>query len=117
MNLILWWVLLFLILILFRNKIKNTIYFYIFFLALFYIKIFFYFDLSWKDANEIWVEWLNLLVLVMVWLLINFIFFILDLYNNKEFLPKNEEYLRLNKYLIILILLIVFYLILNVILY
>ena len=86
MNLILWWLLVFLI--------------------LFYIKIYFYFDISWKEANEVWVEWLNLMLLILIWLLLIFIVFIFDIYNKKTFILKEEKYLKMNHYLYVLIILL-----------
>lgn len=114
MNLILWWLLIFFILFIFRNKIKNTIYAYWLFLIFFYIKLFFYTDFYWKDANEIWIYWFNIVLLVLYWILFIFIFFIFDLYSNKKLLPKNEEYLKINKYLVLLIILILLYFIVDI---
>ncbi len=114
MNLILWWIIVFLILFLFRNKIKNTIYVYVVFLILFYIWSFLLFDIEWKNTMELSAQVIWILPYFILWIWVLIIIFIKDLFNWRKFILKDKEYKNTNKYLFIIIIILLFYFIFEI---
>lgn len=109
MNLVLWWLLIFLILFLFRNKIKNTIYAYTVFLILFYIWSFIFFDVDWKNSMEMAAEFFKIFPYIILWIWVICVILVNDLFNNNHFISSKNKYLMQNRLALWLIIFIFLY--------